>query len=573
MLRDMFYTLFFTLITACMGLCGDYYVATTGDDTSGNGSVSNPWKTITHALSVIEGSINNPHTIHVAAGTYDSIHTGEKFPLKMKSYISLIGDGDSTTILDGLRKKRIILIEHVTAVVIQGFTIKRGKVPNINDAMRGGGICIAYSSFITIINNLITQNSSSGSLFESSGGGLDVFGSPFILITENKITGNVTGGDYAEGGGLCIGGSSCILSFNLIKSNIVYPHRAGGGGGISILRVSNVIIRNNTIEGNISDTRGAGIYCDGEALIIRNVISNDTAGYGDFAYGGGIYFSEFYSSGVLPVGGSIGNGNNIYNNVLLAKSVTGSQLMNYSGKPINARYNYFGDAVNPHDTSQIYGKFLLDPYMTSPVVFDNSDLVAIPSPVNFDTVTVGSSKTTDITFFNVTNSLYDSITINNITCPNSQIDLSTHSLLLSPLERDSIHVTFSPKSTGLFFDSLMVETNIGNFTYVLEGFIVDSTTSAAHEDNSIPAKLALEQNYPNPFNPSTTIRYQLPTADHVTLKVYNIFGQEIRTLVSDVQPAGNNSIEFEAENMASGVYFYKLTARSFTDIKKMVLLR
>jgi hypothetical protein len=89
----------------------------------------------------------------------------------------------------------------------------------------------------------------------------------------------------------------------------------------------------------------------------------------------------------------------------------------------------------------------------------------------------------------------------------------------------------------------------------------------------IPIKFALEQNYPNPFNPVTIINYQLPIDNWVTLKVYNIFGQEVRTLVDGMLVAGYKSAEFDARNLASGVYYYKLTVGGFVDVKKMILLR
>ena len=88
-----------------------------------------------------------------------------------------------------------------------------------------------------------------------------------------------------------------------------------------------------------------------------------------------------------------------------------------------------------------------------------------------------------------------------------------------------------------------------------------------------PTKFALEQNYPNPFNPSTIISWQLPVGSHVLLKVYDILGNEIAILVNEEKPAGNYEIEFDARNLPSGIYIYKLSAGSFADVKKMILLK
>lgn len=84
---------------------------------------------------------------------------------------------------------------------------------------------------------------------------------------------------------------------------------------------------------------------------------------------------------------------------------------------------------------------------------------------------------------------------------------------------------------------------------------------------------ALHQNYPNPFNPSTTINYQLPTINHVTLKVFDVLGREVATLVDDVKNAGQHSVKFHAGNLSSGVYYYRLTSGNFAAAKKLLLIR
>ncbi len=100
--------------------------------------------------------------------------------------------------------------------------------------------------------------------------------------------------------------------------------------------------------------------------------------------------------------------------------------------------------------------------------------------------------------------------------------------------------------------------------------------SSSREDVTIstaPQSFQLSQNYPNPFNPSTTISYQLSAASNVTLKVYDLLGREVATLVNQKQNPGSHSAVFEARNLPTGVYFYRLSAGSFTDTKKLILLR
>jgi len=92
--------------------------------------------------------------------------------------------------------------------------------------------------------------------------------------------------------------------------------------------------------------------------------------------------------------------------------------------------------------------------------------------------------------------------------------------------------------------------------------------------NAVPSEFVLHQNYPNPFNPKTVISYQLPVFSEVELNIYNILGQKVSTLVSEMQPAGVYKIEWDASVFASGVYFYRLkTAKGFIKTQKMLLIK
>jgi photosystem II stability/assembly factor-like uncharacterized protein len=88
-----------------------------------------------------------------------------------------------------------------------------------------------------------------------------------------------------------------------------------------------------------------------------------------------------------------------------------------------------------------------------------------------------------------------------------------------------------------------------------------------------PSKYHLAQNYPNPFNPSTTIPFSIPKTAHVSIEIYNTIGQKVSTLVDKQINAGNHEIVFNAKNLSSGVYYYKITAGDYQQVKKMVLLK
>jgi Secretion system C-terminal sorting domain len=90
---------------------------------------------------------------------------------------------------------------------------------------------------------------------------------------------------------------------------------------------------------------------------------------------------------------------------------------------------------------------------------------------------------------------------------------------------------------------------------------------------TFPGVYELSQNYPNPFNPATTIRYQLPQDGFVTLKVYDILGKEILTLVNEEKSSGRYEVNFDASKLASGVYLYRLNVNDYVDVRKMLLLK
>ncbi|MBK8549985.1 MAG: T9SS type A sorting domain-containing protein [Ignavibacteria bacterium] len=98
-------------------------------------------------------------------------------------------------------------------------------------------------------------------------------------------------------------------------------------------------------------------------------------------------------------------------------------------------------------------------------------------------------------------------------------------------------------------------------------------TVGVNENNTIADDFRLEQNYPNPFNPKTVIRYSLIENRFTTLKVFDILGNEVTTLVNEKQNAGSHSVEWDATNYPSGIYYYRIYAGNFTDTKQMILLK
>jgi photosystem II stability/assembly factor-like uncharacterized protein len=140
-------------------------------------------------------------------------------------------------------------------------------------------------------------------------------------------------------------------------------------------------------------------------------------------------------------------------------------------------------------------------------------------------------------------------------------------------------VSFSPYSEGLA-DRASVEAIAVNDTFMFAGTddhgvwrrLRPGIVSVENQQDLLQA-FHLTQNYPNPFNPTTTIKYSILSEEFVTLRVYNAIGEEIRTLVNEIKEAGNYEFTFNAENLASGIYYYRLNAGEFSANKKMILIK
>ncbi|NWF49808.1 MAG: T9SS type A sorting domain-containing protein [Ignavibacteriaceae bacterium] len=104
-------------------------------------------------------------------------------------------------------------------------------------------------------------------------------------------------------------------------------------------------------------------------------------------------------------------------------------------------------------------------------------------------------------------------------------------------------------------------------------FFPDSATSVDDEEFAFPNEFILEQNYPNPFNPYTRINYSIPQNSFISLKVYDVLGNEVANLVDAQQSAGRYEVIFDGSNLASGIYLYTLKAGNFTSTKKLVLMK
>ena len=152
---------------------------------------------------------------------------------------------------------------------------------------------------------------------------------------------------------------------------------------------------------------------------------------------------------------------------------------------------------------------------------------------------------------------------------NFENEADTISLIEASKEKEAIFIFEVKRNTPVNTqDSIEFSIGDANSVMMMKTFVLNFLA---------PKEFKLEQNFPNPFNPTTKIQYQLPFNSKVTLKVYDILGAEVATLLNEVQDAGYKEISFNGSDYASGIYIYRITAQNrgntFTSVKKMLMLK
>ncbi|HMQ67669.1 MAG TPA: T9SS type A sorting domain-containing protein [Ignavibacteria bacterium] len=149
------------------------------------------------------------------------------------------------------------------------------------------------------------------------------------------------------------------------------------------------------------------------------------------------------------------------------------------------------------------------------------------------------------------------------------VNISTDGGLTFPIEafrRGGFALSTAPITSSFFIPQ-------DNTQWRTYEFSLNGTVSVNNPGENIPSKYSLNQNYPNPFNPSTVISYDLPVSGNVRVTIYDMLGKEIKNLVNEFQSPGRYNVTFNAVGLSSGVYFYRLNTKGFTEIKRMILLK
>lgn len=392
----------------------------------------------------------------------------------------------------------------------------------------------------TIINGSTPVNPDSASTV-TIGNGCD----STTVLQGFKITGG-TGtkwvdehgaGIYREGGGILIYNAHPVVRFNIIvnndASNSTGINGAGGGGiraGDGKPRIYNNMILNNTAK------YGAGIVLNYTSAILNNNIIYANSMSTTFHGGAGIWVNNKLGTGsnlienntVINNSATIGTGgilayysSNVIlkNNIIWGNSSPGSlQILTYGGGTVNASFNNIQNGYTGTGNISLH-----------PLFADSNFILSNLSPC----IDAGDTSSSYNDIENILNSGF---------------------------------AKYPSKGT--------LRNDIGAYGGKLCNIISQVIIiSVKKNDNLIPSCYELGQNYPNPFNPVTIIKFSIPVPGFVCVKIFDILGKVVSVPLNEYKSSGNYSVNFDAGNLSSGIYFYKLFVNDFTFVKKMTLLK
>jgi hypothetical protein len=409
-------------------------------------------------------------------------------------------------------------------------------------------------------NELVNNNSQNTSPKNQISIGTQGNNSPTIL---NNI---IRGGMFNRTGGISI---STLIGGSSSSSEIAYNEIFNNSFGIAMTGsnpvtcyIHNNLIYNNNINPDVM-VSGSGINTYG-TNVVAPIISRNTI-YGNW-WGITIQVGIAGQPGANPNLGNLENADSTDNGFnIIYGNVQGTNvydLYNNTPEPIYAQNNDWG----------VYDSTLIENHIVHGV---DSTQLGIVKFMPFS-----NSIPVELTSF--TASVVDgNVVLNWITATelnNSGFDVERCSLSAERQAWGKIgFVTGNGTSTEIHNYSFADQTPVvGNSYYRLKQINFDGTTEYSNIIDvtfGAVSEFALDQNYPNPFNPSTKIKYEIKEKSNVELKVFDLLGREIATLINEEKPVGNYEIDFNASRLSNGVYFYRLQAGAFVQTRKMILLK
>ena len=496
-----------------------YYVSNSGSNSNNGLTPQTAFATLQHAVTIV----TTGDSVLVLEGNYvgfDIRKDGtQSHPIVFKAIGSnvVINERNSFT-PDGIN------IENADWIEIHGFIV-------VNQPR--AGIRIVLSNFVTIKNNTCTNNykwgiftgftddilieNNSCSFSEDEHGIYVSNSSDRPIIRNNHCFNNTVCGIHMNGD-ISMGGDG-IISDAVVEGNIIHDNGVGGGSAINMDGVQDSEIFNNLIYNNRAT--GIAMYkIDGGDGSKNNKVYNNT-----------IIQPSDGRWNILVVDGSTGN--TLYNNILINHhSFRGS--INVDAASVSGLISDYNVVVNRFSNNGGSSNMTFSQWQS--LGYDLHSMIANPDSQIF----------------------IDHLNGNYHLLQNAQaVDAGTN--LVLPTVFEDLDNISRPQGSG--FD-------IGCYEY--------SSLTSVEEDNLL-SNFILYQNYPNPFNPGTNIGFRISDFGFVSLKVYDVLGNEVATLINEQKPSGTYEVSFNASGLPSGVYYYRLSARgesgNFNQTKAMLLIK
>jgi hypothetical protein len=618
-MKSFLQTIILLILTSISFAQTNYFVDNSlGTDAPGNGTSpgASAWKTIQYAIDNVIIPTSDNIIINISSGVYDLSNNQIDIDRGFTNLI-LIGQGIDNTIIQSAADtassiSRVMMVYSGNSVSLRKLTIRYGRFKGSTDASTGGGGILNSAGTLTIDYCKITENSGKWSEKGFGGGISNYQGS--LTISNSTISHNTgaTGNTGAQGGGICsyngtlivnnstindnyaplTGGGICIISsgansiFDMVNST-VYGNNAGSYGGIRITVFGgwsqfNAIININssTIFNNFaSDVRGGiGLSARSNFSIKNSIVAgnfsgsiptpSNLSGVKDSAFtvtSGGFNIFQSYDNLTIndtskditwvdPLLLSLAD-NNTTNSTQTCATISGSPA-------INAIPGGNGAPLLDQRGAERNGNYDIGAYEW----WDDSgslpvELTLFSYRVLNDKILLNWRTETEINNygFEIERKIENPTSLSEITWEKIGFVAGNGN---SNSTKEYSFIDINPSGGNKFLYRLKQIDNDGKYEY-----------SGVVEVEITPQEFALDENYPNPFNPNTRINYSVRFDSKVTISVYSITGELVTELVNDFRTAGKYSVNFNGNNLASGMYIYRMVADDFVKLNKMMLMK
>jgi len=529
--------------------------------------------------AAIDAAVNGDIVLVAEDTYYENINFKGK-AITVASYFLV--DSDSThienTIIDGSQSSEpdtgstvIFNSGEDASSVLCGFTITGGTGTYDFDATdkSGGGIYL-FASSATIKNNIIEYNVISHNSYTNGGG---------IMVFQGEATIS----------------DSTIIENNVIRNNTITGDAWSAGGGIALYLwtqegyvkvANNKIIDNTTSDPNFSS--GAGIEINSGDFSNRvNIISNYIKGNdctGGETFGGGLDF--FICSPTvknnLIIENSADYGGGVFMDALIGKSEKPKQI---NDRRLTSRKNRINSNKSNSSENSLASVFENNTIVNNSASVEGGGVgVNNSSPQFMNFIVWGNTSpsnpqitdTVDVQYSDVEGGYTGTYNINldpQFVSDNEYILLDATSPCIDAGHPDALYYDVHAGINPLPPAQGSVVNDMGHLGGPSSLWYLWDWPMPVEDESIVLSEYKLMQNYPNPFNPETKIKYSVHQTSNVVIKVFDILGNEIETLVNEEKPLGTYDIRWIAEGIPSGVYFYRLQAGDFIQTKKMVLVK